>query len=878
MERFSWFLVNKRKAIFAFFMVLAVASAVLMTQVNINTDMTKYLPDGSAAKTGVGILTEEFPAGSTFNLMFKNLPEAEKADIAAALAGLPNVQQVQYEAGSVHYNQAEHTLYVVALSVAGGTDEVKAVTDAIKTRYAGYDYVISGDALGNTAMEILPKIAGIAFAILLVILFIMCESWVEPLLFLFNIAIAVLINMGTNAFFDSVSDITMAIAAILQLCLSIDYSIMLLNRYRQEKQQTSNPLEAMQKSLRNAFTAISSSAVTTIVGMLALVFMSFTIGADLGYVLAKGVALSLMCIFTVLPALILMCDKAIEKTAKKTLHFNMKGIAGFGYAMRKAMPILFVLLFAASYFLQGSVNITYTLTEYYEINKTFTVPNPIVVVYENADEEAAARLAEALAEDPAVDSVNAYATTLGKEMTYQELASAMGMDEMLVAQMYALYFGQPEDAAPVTMTFQQFVQFVKNDVANTPAFASMLPEDTAAQLSALGDGDILQMRMTSAEFAQLGGVAQNQVQLIFLMYEAQNGKAEDGKIALGDLVQFVLKNFVGNPQYATMFTDEVIAQLNALENMNDQAFTSGELAAFAGIDEVLMEQLFQYYDIANGNVPNGRIALSAFVQFLVTDVASNEAFAPFFTADTMAQMQDAQAQMDDGKGQMIGAKHSRMILNTYLSEESDETFAFIKQLDEQLKNNVSSTYYIVGSSAIANEMNDSFPGEMNLITILTAVVIFLVVAIAFRSLVIPTILVLIIQCAVFITMGTVYIAGSSMYYLPLLIVQCLLMGATVDYGILFTSYYREARETLDKKEALAAALSNASHAIFTSAFILMAITTVLGIIMRGSEKAISEILLTIAKGDLCATVLIIFILPAITVAFDRFVCKKRKAE
>ena len=192
-------------------------------------------------------------------------------------------------------------------------------------------------------------------------------------------------------------------------------------------------------------------------------------------------------------------------------------------------------------------------------------------------------------------------------------------------------------------------------------------------------------------------------------------------------------------------------------------------------------------------------------------------------------------------------------------------------LDEQL----TGAHYLVGNSAMAYEMSLSFPKEMDFITILTAVAIFLIVAIAFRSISIPTILVALIQCAVFITMGIAYVQGSSIYYLPLLIVQCLLMGATVDYGILYTSYYREARRTMDRKAAVCAALNNAIHTILTSAVILIAVTIVLGFVVADSQPAISEILAIIGRGGICSTVLVVFVLPGIMAAFDRFICRKK---
>ena len=156
----------------------------------------------------------------------------------------------------------------------------------------------------------------------------MCESYVEPFLFLTSILMAVVLNKGTNIIFSNVSHITDSIAAILQMALSMDYSIMLMNRYDQEKKTEKDKVKAMKNALYKAFQAISSSSVTTIVGLLALIFMTFKIGKDLGFVLAKGVLFSLICIFFVLPDLILIFDKWISKTKKRSpnIKVNKKSI------------------------------------------------------------------------------------------------------------------------------------------------------------------------------------------------------------------------------------------------------------------------------------------------------------------------------------------------------------------------------------------------------------------------------------------------------------------------------------------------------------------------------------------------------------------------
>ena len=201
----------------------------------------------------------------------------------------------------------------------------------------------------------------LALAILVVVLLVMCNSWFEPVVFLGTIAVAVIINNGTNAFLPSISDSANSIVAVMQLVLSMDYSIILMNRYTQEKERHTDKKEAMKEAIRSAFPAITSSSLTTFVGLLALVFMSFKIGGDMGIALAKSVLISLICIFTVLPSFILASDKILVKTKKKSLNIPMGGYSKIAVKGRYVISGLFLVLFVGLFIAKGNTEILYTL-------------------------------------------------------------------------------------------------------------------------------------------------------------------------------------------------------------------------------------------------------------------------------------------------------------------------------------------------------------------------------------------------------------------------------------------------------------------------------------------------------------------------------------
>ena len=234
-----------------------------------------------------------------------------------------------------------------------------------------------------------------------------------------------------------------------------------------------------------------------------------------------------------------------------------------------------------------------------------------------------------------------------------------------------------------------------------------------------------------------------------------------------------------------------------------------------------------------------------------------------------AQITDAQTMLTDAVTQLRGSDYSRLVLTTTLPGESDETSAFIAQLTQDLDAVTTGDYYIIGNSAMVYEMENSFDSELLLITLLTAASIFLVVVFTFRSLVIPALLVLIVQCGVFITVTVVGLQGLEIYYLALLIVECILMGATIDYGILYTSYYREMRETMSVRDALIAAYRGSIHTVLTSGSIMVLVTAVVGKFF--GNPTIEQICRTISIGAFSAIILILLFLPGMLALLDRWV-------
>ncbi|MCL2222712.1 MAG: MMPL family transporter [Oscillospiraceae bacterium] len=702
-------IVRGRRPILVLFLILTVVSGWLITQVNINYDMSEYLPNDSPVRRGMDIMHDEFPPSGMLYVMLYGLSDSERISAYEDLSALTHVSSVEFEPEVDRYNRGGHALYIVTIDVDAFSPEAGALIEQIEYLFSEFDMVLSSPM--SMPVDILLLVIPAAI-IMLVVLLVMSRSWVEPIVFCLSILVAIAINMGTNVFFDSVSDITVSIAAILQVVLCMDYSIMLINRYRQEKESANDKFSAMARALRKSFVTISSCSITTIVAMLMLVFMSFTLGLDLGLVLAKGVLISLVCIFTVTPALILMLDKAIEKTRKPAPHFKMGRLSTFSYKARFVVLAVFVGLFAVSFLVRDDLQITYSQESYDEVFQVFQPGSPVVIIYENMDESRIAGLIAAWDEHPSVDRIDSFHTASEYILS-------------LLPPMPEFPEGLPEG-----MLFEDLPEGFNPDMMGD------FPQDMPA--------DFLPESMD--------GASHN------LLFEQALAEAEEA-------LEYVREIFVG-------------------ENF------------------------------------------------------------------------------------------SRITLQTSLPGESESAFAFIGDITRDMEYVLAGEFFIVGDLAISYEMHNIFPQELMLITILTALAVFVTAAIAFRSLTVPLILVSVIQCSIFITMATLYFQGSSIMYLALLIVQCLLKGATIDYAILFTAHYREARKTTAVKESISVAFSGSIHTILTSGLISGTITLVLGIVFIQINYPVSEILLLVARGCFIAMALVIFILPSIVSAFDRFVTDK----
>lgn len=736
MKKAAGFIVSRRNWILAAAACLTLVCMLLSLRVGVNYDMTKYLPDQSAMKKGMDIMNAEFPsmgADKSIRVMAERLDEEKQAELLEKLKALPYVESVAHD-GSEKYHKGDYSLFVISTAYEYGSPEERAIESALEKGFQQYHTVYRNDNPGADGVS--PWLLGGAIVILVAILAAMCQSWFEPLLFLVNIGAAIMINEGTNLVMGQVSYVTSSIASVLQLVLSIDYSVMLMNRYRQEKARGLEKREAMAAALCNCVAPVTGSALTTAAGLLALAFMQFKIGLDLGVALAKGVLISLLCVLTVLPGIVLLGDGLIEKTAKKTPRFSLDGLARFSFKRRYFLSALFVVMFGAFYFLQGNTLIAYTLTKVDPIVDIFPPENILVIVYENKDEEKMAALSDALEKHPDVTQVMGYPSIFGKAYGASELADALE----------GLAGGMGVDTGAAGISFD-------------PALLNTVYS---------------------------------------LYFAGTSTPAEEQKLTIPQLFDYVHDKLLKNP-------------------------------------------------LLSGMIP----------------------------AEMRETVAGAKEQLEDGMRMLKSDRYSRMIVYTYLPVEGAETDALLNAVEDAAKE-LTGDHYLIGNSAMSREMQASFGDELRTITLLTAAAIFLIVLITARSFIIPALLVLIVQCGVYITVTVVGWQGYSIYFLALLVVECILMGATIDYGILYASYYRENRKTRGVAESLKAAYDGSVHAIMTSGLILVLVTGIIG--YTYADPTIAEICRTISTGALSAILVILLLLPGLLAALDRLVVGRNREE
>lgn len=442
MKVFEWML-EHRKTVLVLVTVLTVLCLIMKTGVGVNYDMMDYLPADSDSTKAIETMAEEFDGGiPNVRAMVPDvtIPEAleikeklEDAEGVTSVTWLDDVAElsqpleVQDTKTVENYYKDKKALFSIAISdekTNEGVEEIKKIV--------GENGAVEGSAV-NTAAGTqasggeMGKIVKIIIPLVFLILVLATTSWFEPVLFLLTIGIAIILNSGTNLIFGEVSFVTNTDGSVLQLAVSMDYSIFLLHRFAEYRKQNMEVKEAMLMALRKSVSSIASSGLTTVIGFVALMLMRFQIGPDMGRALAKGIVFSLISVLCILPVLAVSCYKLIDKTTHRSFLPSFKKFSSVVLKGRYLGIILFFLMLIPSYLAQQNNQFDYGAADMFgkqtevgkqkeAIQETFGKANTMVILVPKGDTAKEKALSDELHKIPEVTSILSYVDVVGAEV------------------------------------------------------------------------------------------------------------------------------------------------------------------------------------------------------------------------------------------------------------------------------------------------------------------------------------------------------------------------------------------------------------------------------------------------------------------------------
>ena len=674
---YNW-VVNHRKLILVFYVAAFIISAICKTQIAVDYDMNDYLPENSASTVALDLMNKEFDGGvPNARVMIKDVSVPEALKYKAKIKKVDGVTDVTWldDATSVdvpletldaetveNYYKDGNALMSVTIDKK---KRVEAVDDIRKI--IGDDNAMTGSAVSTAAattstVREISKIAGFAVLFVILVLILTTDSWFEPVVVMAGLGVAIVINAGTNLIFGEISFVTNAAGNILQLAVSMDYSVFLIHRFTECRKAEPDTKKAMVDALTMSTSSILSSGLTTVIGFLALCLMQFQIGPDLGRALAKGVAISLITVFTFMPCLILSTYKLLDKMEHRPF---VPSFGRFGRAVQKIMipvMVVFFLMIVPSYMASNSNSFYYGASKIFnektqtgadtaEIEKIFGKNDTYVLMVPKEDKATQKKLSDALHEIPQVTGIISYVDTVGTEI--------------------------PE---------------------------SYLDEAT----------------------------------------------------------------------YSKLCSDE----------------------------------------------------------------------------------------------------YTRMVISVDAEYEGDSTFALVKKVRNTAEKYYSGEWYLAGEGVSTYDLMDTITKDMEKVNLVAIGAVFLVLLLTMKSIVLPILLVLGIETAIWINLSIPYFTGQRIFYIAYLIISSIQLGATVDYAILLTERYRESRQTMEKKKAITETLSAVTVSILTSGSVLTVVGFLLGIV--STHGLLSQLGFFLGKGTLCSLVIVLFALPGMLYLFDGTFIKKKK--
>lgn len=738
-KKLATFIVDKRNGFFFIFIGLAIFSIFSSQWVVVNDDLIDYLPEDTETRQGVSLMEEEFLTYATAEVMVSNITLEKAHDIALKLESIEGVSTVDFENSEDHFHSAA-ALFNLSFSGEASDDISIEAMEEIRDELSDYDLYISTD-VGSTIADLLDDemkiVMLVAIVIIVTVLFFTSKTYMEIPILLVTFGAAALLNVGTNFLLGEISFISDSIAIILQLALAIDYAIILAHRYTEERLFL-DPREAVISALSKAIPEISSSSLTTISGLAALMLMQFEIGFDMGLVLIKAIILSLFSVFTLMPGLLMVFNKSIDKTEHRDFIPSTKPLGRLVVKTKYILPPIFLALIIFGYFFSNKVNFLYGYSELTTIKQNHI------------------QISEKMIKD------NFGKTNL---MALLVPTGDYEKEEKLIRDLERL-----EATDSVT------------GLANIEA----------------GEDNIITDSLTPRQFSELTDIDIERSRLLYQAYAISDDSYE--------------KLISGINNYSVPLIDMFFF------------LQKEKVSGLVTLDDELEEELDDMY----------------------------------------VQLKDAQLQLK-------GENYSRILIETNLPEEGDETFEWLERFHEIANRYYPEDVLLVGESTNNSDLSDFFVDDNRIIGITSAVFVMIVLLFTFQSAGLPILLMMIIQGSIWLNFSISYLTNSDVFFISYLIVTSIQMGANIDYAIIITGRFQDLKQDMPKSEAIVEALDQAFPTVLTSGTILASAGLLIGFL--SSEPSISSIGFFLGRGTIISMILVLTILPQILLLGNNIIDK-----
>ena len=934
MERMTAFLLRHKRAVLLITCVLLALSVWGMLKMQINSDISSYLPDNMTSRRTMKVLSEEFGINGDAQCVIEGGPDdyeniAQLADDIAALDdvsavvwlgtydglfefaddGLASALDIMSDESvnklvadyMAQYEGKNYYLLTLSLTVpnSGGPagevmDEVMALVDEYEAR-TGADCFVGGNAMQSknmldSALGELPQFMLAACLVIAVILLLTSKSLMSSAIFLMTIGISILLNMGTNFINGEISSITFSVAAILQLALSMDYSIFLTHAYERASQQL-EPERAMVQAVKRTSSVILASALTTVAGFCALFAMQFELGFDLGLCLAKGVVLSYLSVIIVQPCLMMFFRRACERTQHRTLAPSFNFMVKLPERLRWVALVFCCAVVVPAVLLANGLQYYY-LDSNYDASATGAqalaqnLGNQTVFVTRHGSSEQQLELLQQLrAEEESgnVTGITGYYALLDNIASGLSIPIAdieeNGGGELMTLQFTTeelISFIEGEIPQSVTDRVQAAITQKAQNLITSDVAARILVESIGGSVDEARRNEITQQvvaEYTAKYIESIGAQMSEYMGALGALTGGTAVDATDGTAAEGATGEAAATMDSAAATDAAA-SSEAAALTDSTAATNDAA--SIEAAATtdstAATDDAASIEAAATTDgtTATNDAASGEAAATT-DSAAATDAAASDSTADLDLSGLMPDMSGlSEAIKSRFFADMDGEEYTYFIVRINGQPEGEQARATVERILGYIDTALGvSTHYAAGNSQVVTDLSEITRRDFAVVSGLSALLILVILIFTFKSVVLPVVLVALIELAIQINLAIPTLQGVSINFMSYVIISAIQLGATIDYAILYTNNFRARLRECEYKLAAGRAAQDSAYSILISMAILA--SACLSVFLISSDTIIREITALIARGSLISAVLVLLILPALC-------CLKRPSE